>query len=243
MFRLKQTGIILAGVVAAGVMVLLGLWQLQVFEAQGAADAQARANEPPVSLTAVAPAGHDVGDAYGRTVFFTGRYDPSTQLLVPLGPGAEYRVLTAAVLSDGTAVPVVRGVTHGPNAPPPPVGDLAQQGILLPSEPGNNVSVREGQISSVRVALLAQTWPYRLTAGYVTLNPAGAARQGLEAATAPLPDSNGRLRNGAYAIQWWIFAAFAVVMSIKIARDLGRSYDLEDYEAELDEKEVTEEPD
>ena len=36
-----------------------------------------------------------------------------------------------------------------------------------------------------------------------------------------LPEGQGRLRNGAYAVQWWIFAAFAVLMAAKIARDLG----------------------
>ncbi len=235
MIKLKQASIILAGLVAAGVMVALGLWQLQVFEAQGAADAQARAQQPPVSLVAVAPAGRQVGDAYGRTVTFSGTYDPKAQLLVPLG-AAGYRVLTAAVLSDGSAVAVVRGVVPGPDAPPPPAGNHQQQGIFLPPEPGNNLAVPQGQISSVRIALLAQKWPYRLVPGYVTLTAAAATQQRLDPATVPLPPSGGRLRNGAYAIQWWVFAAFAIAMSIKMARDMGRAYDLEEFEAELEEE-------
>jgi hypothetical protein len=35
------------------------------------------------------------------------------------------------------------------------------------------------------------------------------------------------LRNGAYAAQWWIFGLFAVVMSARIARDLGRRSELD----------------
>ena len=42
-----------------------------------------------------------------------------------------------------------------------------------------------------------------------------------------LPEGQGRLRNGAYAIQWWIFAAFAIVMAAKIARDLGERDDID----------------
>ena len=37
-----------------------------------------------------------------------------------------------------------------------------------------------------------------------------------------LPDARGRLRNAAYALQWWCFAAFTVVMAVRIARDVGR---------------------
>jgi hypothetical protein len=36
------------------------------------------------------------------------------------------------------------------------------------------------------------------------------------------------LRNGAYAVQWWVFAAFAIGMAIKISRDLGRPRQLPD---------------
>ena len=36
-----------------------------------------------------------------------------------------------------------------------------------------------------------------------------------------LPEARGRLRNGAYAIQWWLFAGFTLVMAVRMARDLG----------------------
>ena len=72
----------------------------------------------------------------------------------------------------------------------------------------------------VRVAELAQTWPGPLVDGFVTLSPGDAERQGLEPATVRLPEGRGRLRNGAYAMQWWLFAGFAVVMAVRIARDM-----------------------
>jgi hypothetical protein len=36
-----------------------------------------------------------------------------------------------------------------------------------------------------------------------------------------LPEARGRLRNGAYAMQWWLFAAFTLFMAFRIARDIG----------------------
>ena len=55
------------------------------------------------------------------------------------------------------------------------------------------------------------------------LNAAESARsQQLAAAEVALPDARGRLRNAAYALQWWCFAAFTVVMAVRIARDIGR---------------------
>ena len=48
---------------------------------------------------------------------------------------------------------------------------------------------------------------------------AESAAQGLEPAPVVLPEGSGRLRNGAYALQWWVFAAFAVGLAIRMARD------------------------
>ena len=77
-------------------------------------------------------------------------------------------------------------------------------------------------MGAIRVPQLAQQWPGPLVEGFVTLAPAEANAQGLEPAVVALPEARGRLRNGAYALQWWMFAAFTVVMAIRIARDVGR---------------------
>ena len=67
---------------------------------------------------------------------------------------------------------------------------------------------------------LAQQWPGPLIDGFVTLSAADATAQGLEPAQARLPEARGRLRNAAYAGQWWLFAAFTLVMAVRMARDL-----------------------
>ncbi len=222
MLRVKQALLVALGVGLAVAMVLLGLWQLRVYQAQGAAAAEERAAQPPVPLTSVARAGAPVGDGFGRTVTLDGRFDPNLQVLVPDAGGATARVLTGLRQDDGSVVPVVRGRVAGSVAPPPPRGTFSWSGILLPSEPpADDAAATAGQLDSVRVAALAQTWPGPLIGGFVTLSPTEAEQQGLMPAEVALPDAPGRLRNGAYALQWWLFAAFAVVMSVRMARDLG----------------------
>lgn len=233
MTLLKQIAIILLGCVVAGAMAVLGVWQLNVYQTQGAEASAARAAQPPVPLTEVALAGSRVSDGYGRSVQFTGRYDAELQALVRLdGSTHQVRVVTGLRQSDGSTVAVVRGVVPATTtrAPAPPAGTLTQVGVLLPSEeagtdlaPGDEAAVWP----SVRVPLLAQTWPGPLVDGYVVLSAADARAGGLEPAPLVLPEGQGRLRNGAYAAQWWIFGAFAILMSARIARDLGERSDLD----------------
>jgi surfeit locus 1 family protein len=215
--RLRQLLIVAAGSLLAGVMVLLGFWQLDVYHRQGAAAAAQRAAEPAVELRAVAPAGSTVRDGYGRTVRFEGTYLPELQRLLPVPGRSEVsRVLGAVRQSDGSIVPVVCGLGADPAAPPR--GSVSQTGVLLPSE-AHASRTANGQLTAVELPVLAQEWPGPLIDGFVTLSSADAAAQGLEPATLALPGGSGRLRNGAYALQWWVFAAFTLVMAVRMARE------------------------
>jgi len=218
--RVRQALIVLVGLGLAAVMVLLGLWQLDVYHAQGRAQAERRAASPPVELASVAQAGSAIRDGYGRPVTATGRYLSGVQVLVPLEaqPGA-YRVVSALRLPDGDVVPVVRGVVSSTSAPPPPAGEETETGLLLPSEEDAPAGRQPGQLGSVRIPTLAQQWPGPLVSGFVTLSADDAAAQGLAPARVELPEASGRLRNGAYALQWWVFAAFAVGLAVRMARD------------------------
>ncbi len=227
---LKQVGIVLLGLVAAGIMVGLGLWQLGVYNSQGTRVTQARAAEAPVPLLSAARPGQPVGDVYGRQVETTGRYDAGLQLLVPDQdePGQE-RVLTALRFADGGAVPVVRGlVPTGSEPPAPPSGEVEVVGVFLPSEPDprRNPSLG-GSLAAIELPLLAQRWSPTLSNGFITLPASAAAAQGLAPAEVSLPEGQGRTQNAAYAFQWWIFALFALVMAGRMARDIGRRADYE----------------
>lgn len=224
MRKLQQIGVLVLGFLLAGGMVALGWWQVQVFQIQGLEASQQRADEPAVPLDSVAASGTAVRDGYGRSVTTAGRYVPDQQLLVPL-PGATgaSRVLSALELPDGSVLPVVRGVVRADLgvAPAVPGTAVTQTGVLLPSEDAAPDLLPAGRLGSVRVPALAQIWPQRLVDGYLVLSEPDAEAQGLEPPPLVLPEGQGRLRNGAYAVQWWIFAAFAVVMAAKIAKDLG----------------------
>jgi cytochrome oxidase assembly protein ShyY1 len=225
MNRLRALLVLALGLTLAAGMVLAGIWQLEVYRRQGAAAAAARAAEPPVPLTEVAPPGQPVGDGYGRTVTVTGAYEPAHELQIPMIDGTEgMRVVSLLRTDDGRALAVVRGMLVGldPNLPPPP-GPQQVRGVLLPSEGAVGPSDGPDGIGSVRIPQLAQRWPGPLIEGFVTLGPADAQAQGLQPASVPLPEGRGRLRNGAYALQWWLFAGFTLVMAVRMALDLGRS--------------------
>lgn len=235
--RLKQVGVTLLGLAVAAIMIGLGIWQLNVYSSQGTRVAQARAAETPVDLMTVAPPGQPIGDAYGRTVTAGGHYDPRLQLLIPVdGAPGRYRVLTALLLPGGGAVPIVRGVTDSASVasiPAPPTGQVEQGGVFLPSEPDAQRNPSLGsRLNSVQLPVLAQRWSPALSNGFITLQPAEASAQRLSPATVALPGGQGRAQNAAYALQWWIFSAFALAMALRMARDIGRRADYE-YAQEL----------
>jgi surfeit locus 1 family protein len=221
--RFKQAMVIALGIGLAAIMVVLGFWQLEVYDRQGSATAARRASAPPVPLGSVARPGATAIEGYGRSVAFDGSYDPALQLLVPMEDAAgQFRVLSGLRQADGSVVAVVRGIVSGPNALPPPTGPVRQVGVLLPTEehlPDSDLP--SGQIASVRLPALAQQWPGPLIDGFVTLSSADASSQGLAAAPLQLPESPGRVRNVAYVGQWWLFAAFTLFMGFRMARDLG----------------------
>lgn len=222
----KRIGVVFVGFLLAAVMVALGLWQLGVYNAQGRQQAEERASGPPVALESVARPGQEVGDAYGRQVRFAGTYDPRLQTLVAQGSGNRYRVLTGLRLPGGGILPVVRGMVTGRQVPKPPAGKVTGTGILMPSEGSDTQSDRPGgPPTAVVLPALAQKWNGSLINGFATLNPAESRAQSLQPVIVRLPSANGRLRNGFYALQWWVFAGFAIWMGFRMAQDLGRNPD------------------
>ncbi|MFT4216017.1 MAG: SURF1 family protein [Micropruina sp.] len=221
--RVKQALVILAGVVAAAIMVGLGLWQLQVFTDQGNASAQARAKQPAVVLLDFVNPDGTVGDIYGKPVTVTGHYLPEEQERI-LGADGVVRVLSALELPNGRVLPVVRGtIAQGVEAPAPPSGEHSEAGIFLPSEAADDTPTSRGYtLSTVRLPQLAQLWPQPLMPGFITLDAAASARQGLSPATVSLPEGEGSWRNSGYALQWWAFALFALGMSWRIAHSIGK---------------------
>jgi surfeit locus 1 family protein len=224
---LKRTMIIFLGMVIAGVMVVLGLWQMDTARLHGRQALEARAAQPAVPLESEAT-GTNVDALYGRQVTLTGSYVPSLQVYV----GTKYplRVLTAFKTSDGRIVAVARGSVKSPSVvvPAPPTGTIKQTGLVLPSEPAvrGSLPLQDAHhspiVSAVRVPDLVQTWPTPMVNGFVSLGETDARTNGLPAAAVTLPDGEESTRNAGYALQWWVFAGVAVIGSVVIARSVGR---------------------
>ncbi len=221
--RIRQALVILAGVLVASVMTGLGLWQLQVFTDQGNASAQARAQQPAVPLLDFVARDGTVGDIYGKPVTVSGRYLPGQQERV-LGADGVVRVLSALELADGRVLPVVRGtVAGGAAVPAEPGAARTETGIFMPSEPPADHALPSGcRLGSVRLPLLAQLWEQPLLPGFITLDAAASEGQGLSPATVKLPEGEGPWRNSGYALQWWVFALFALGMAWRVAHSMGR---------------------
>ena len=221
--RARQWLIAVVGGVLTVAMLWLGLWQMRVFEDKENESAAARAGQPAVPLLDFVSADGTVGDIYGKPASVTGRYLASQQARVVAEDGT-VRVLTAFALADGRVLPVVRGVLPNRSAPipDPPSGELVQAGIFLPSEAGAGTADTGAKLGSVRLPALAQFWPQQLLPGFITLPPEASATHGLGPAVVALPTGSGSIQNIGYALQWWVFAAFAAFMAVRFIRTLGR---------------------
>ncbi|WP_431894173.1 SURF1 family protein [Nonomuraea sp. bgisy101] len=240
-------------VLAIGVLVsfiLLGRWQLGVFEDSGK---PASATDPaPVAVESLSAVGTQIeGTSVGRRVTASGSYDAARQLLVAdrrpdvAAPGGNvsrdqgYWVLTPLALGDGTLMPVVRGwvaKADDPGIAVPP-GEVTVSGRLRSPEGTDSVQRRaegvpEGQVQTVSTAELINLWRgQKVRNGFVV-----AQTPGLTPVKVSAPVTGGTLtwRNLAYAANWWIFAGFAVFMWFHFVRDAVRSSKSPEPEAVLE---------
>lgn len=220
----------------------LGFWQLDVARDRGQQDTASRASDRPVAElgAVIRPHAAFPSDGSGRRVRATGTYAAEGQLLV--GPRrlegrTGYWVVTPLVVDDGGArLPVVRGFMTEPAAVPPPAGTITVTGSLAPgespAEAPDGVQGDGGQavLGSIDLAVLVNRWPGELYNAFVFSSDerAGDGSGGGEAVEAaplervPAPPTGGgglKWRNTAYALQWWIFAAFAAYMWFRMVRD------------------------
>jgi len=228
----RSVTLTLLAALAVCVMIALGVWQWQ--------RGHVIVTEPPAREAAV-PVGRVVSgaapegsaqatltaDEVGRHVVVDGTFDPQADLLVASRrldgrPGAW--ALGIVRTADGSGVPVVRGwVPQGTAAPPLPTAPVRVDGVVQAPE-GSDIAettnaLPAGEVSVVSAALLVNVVDYRLANAYVTDS---APTAGLLAVPPTDPGQASRRldwRNLAYAAQWWVFAAFAVVVWWRALRD------------------------
>jgi cytochrome oxidase assembly protein ShyY1 len=210
---------------------------------QEAAEAAA---EGPEGLGALLPPQTTFpGELVGRQARVEGEYEPADQLLVAgraLDGREGYLVLTPLrVTDDGTGgaswadlsgapvLPVVRGwvpTTEAGAALEVPDGVVRLTGYLQASEAAGEAELPAGQTDSISTGALVNDWGGPIYSGYLVLissdppqTPAADGGPGL----LPRPTIEGgtglNLQNVFYALQWWVFGGFAVLLWLRLVRD------------------------
>jgi cytochrome oxidase assembly protein ShyY1 len=228
----------LIGVAATVAAVLLGLWQLDAWHARREAAAQDLSSTAPVALDKVLGADEPFPSAaVGRPVDVAGEWLPGSSFYVSdrdLGGRPGYWVVTpvavcgqSAACGSSSALLVVRGWTARPaDAPAPPDGRVRLTGWLQPAE-GSGVpdpNPRDDVLPELRIADAIQRVDQDLYGAYLIARDATPrdAMAGLEPVTPdslPAPDTTTGLRNLFYAVEWWVFAGFALFIWGRWAKD------------------------
>ncbi|WP_298801396.1 SURF1 family protein [uncultured Pseudokineococcus sp.] len=149
----------------------------------------------------------------------------------------------AAATGDGGALlPVVRGWVPDPDdaagVPPAPTGAADLVGELAVSEdPRGLAGLPVGRLAAASSADLLNVWDGRVYAGYLVPDTQAqdASAPGAQVVPPPERESGTNLQNVSYAFQWWVFAAFAVLMWLRVVHDVHRRA-LERAEDEAEER-------
>jgi cytochrome oxidase assembly protein ShyY1 len=222
------------------VMLNLALWQLRRLD-----ERRDRNDRVAAALAATpVPIGDGQDVAEWTTVSATGTFDPSQQVLIRNRsyrgqPG--YHVVTPLVGTDGTAVLVNRGWVplagddDQLDVPPPPTGEVTVIGHVRPSQrrgrffsPSDPADGRLEQLYRVDVPRVSEQAPYPLLPVYVeltSLDPPVRPASEPGAIVLPIPVPPPEQGDGphlAYAGQWVLFSACAVVGWVIVVRRRAR---------------------
>jgi cytochrome oxidase assembly protein ShyY1 len=216
--------------------VVAGYWQFDAYRLEQAAERADRSGTAPVPLREVlSPDDGLRGDLVGRRVVASGEYAPADQQLLVAGrehDGQDGWWVLSPLLTDGdTALLVVRGWTDTQTPPPLPAGRVTVTASLQPGEDASNgarTTPEPGDpvVDLVRLQSLVNVLPYRLYPAYGIRTdetpPPAASLQQVSAPT-PAPSWTTGSRNLAYALQWWLFAAFTLFMWWRVVVDRLRA--------------------
>jgi cytochrome oxidase assembly protein ShyY1 len=219
-------GLHLLAIAAIAAMVVAGGWQFDTYGDARRDDTVAVISGPVVPLSQVLGPDDPLTDAALDTrVVAEGTY-AGQQFLVRDREDAGksgYWVLTPLLVSGDTAAGaepsaallVVRGWQASATAPPASAGEVRVTGVLEPGEEAPTTVDAERVIDSVRIPTLLNAVDFDLYSGYLLrTSEEPPVEDGLRPVTPQTPEGSWTtgLRNLAYAMQWWVFAAFGVYM-------------------------------
>lgn len=247
----RMLALLLVLLVAAGLCVRLGAWQLDRAQERGeraaAARALAEADAPPEPLDDVAaPQSPLTAEMVGRRVVASGTYVDGAVVVVPdtdqdgrTGTLVVAGLRVAEGAGAGAILPVLRGWVEadaattlsrlGPGGDlAPPAGAVRVVGALAASEAALGGRFPDGAVGSISAGQLVNLWGGPIYGGHLRLEASTPTEPGA-LVPVPGPASGGAgldLRNLAYAAQWWIFGGFAVLLWVRLVRDeVGRRRD------------------
>lgn len=225
--RPKWIAALILALAIAGGFAALGQWQLSR-SVEGGADTTV--TETVVPLSSVAEPQQPVFDEGYRLVstgteFVAGDYIVLSDRLDVAGPG--YWVVGHALVPGGASLAVALGWTGSADAAASAIAALEHdaptsvEGRYLPSESPAESDFEAGRRSTLAVPELINLWaeaPDGVFGGYLI---AGEPVAGLQAIDAPVPSSEVSLNllNIFYAIEWVVFAGFAVFLWVRLVRD------------------------
>lgn len=213
----------------------LGMWQLGVSSNAASREfAAEQATRPTVPLAeAITPQSTFPDDGAGRSVLVTGTYVPELQFLVPQrlleGEPGYWVVTPVRTVGSGpeALLPVVRGFVPAPADAGRPDPDVPVEltGTLAPGEAPGPTGLPEGQRGSIDTAELVNDWDSPIYDAFLFLVQESPTLTTSEVRAVPPPvfgETGVVWRNVGYALQWFIFAAFAVYMYVRFLRDAAQ---------------------
>lgn len=214
--------------VAVSVCLAAGLWQLGIYDSRQQDERTDLRSVQPVSLPRLFGSDEPFERRLDqRPVRIDGRFAPAEDQVWVTGRQRDGRPgvwLLAPVTVEGAdaSIIVVRGWASGLGTfPPVPTGPQAFDAVLQASEPGDEpFDPDDRTIGAVSIPALTNVVAGDLYSGYAIATSA-AMTGGLAVVSPPSPDVSWTvgLRNLAYALQWWVFGAFALFMWWRMASE------------------------
>lgn len=227
----RHLGLLAVAVLVVIAFVQLGRWQLGVAEDEALRESlkEAQSRQPVAIETVLRPHLDFPNTLSTHPVSAVGEF--GTDQVIVAGRRLDGRtgywvVAPLKVAATGANLPVLRGWVPSPEqAPPVPSGTVTVTGGLAPPEsPYAGSPPPEGQLGSIDTSVLVNRWPGELYNAFVfqkseTPAPSAAALGALERVPTPTGDTGIKWRNAAYAMQWWVFALFALYLWWRTVRE------------------------
>ncbi len=219
-FRPALIGLHVFTILAITLCIVAGLWQMGVYDSRKDDERADKQHVPTVAFAALkwGPDDAFVSRLNHRPVTIPGRFAPAKDQVwvsdkTQAGRSGYWLVSPFIVDGGRAAVLVVRGWSPEAGALPAAPDVTSISGVIEPGE-GNGAPLDANRvIGTLRIPALINSLPYDLYSGFV-ISTSAATADGLTLAEPPVPGVSWTtgLRNLMYALQWWVFAAFALLM-------------------------------